>query len=332
LIFFVRSKLPKSELRNRAIPETICGIPTDVEEIGEVRFFLPVAAPSGQDRQVNVGAICIVSDSEPICGLTVAHAVVGTRVRSMVTKSTVPSGTQPNSCDAAIVRLCNGQAPLTEDFCHSDRENAAIPLHVTAGDLGLPVRKFAPTTGISLGTVVGVDAQIRIGEFEYINQLVLLGMPVFALPGDSGAIVLQQADSRPVGLLFAGSASGHICFANRIDVVMATLGIQQIFPREESLAAPSFHTPEGVDSELHCAPRQVEIRDTWSEEKNRRRCELVDKEIDGTITSDEQSELDELQAQMLGYRRKVAPLPLEDVRRLHQELLRRAGAQSASSQ
>ena len=58
------------------------------------------------------------------------------------------------------------------------------------------------------------------------------------------------------------------------------------------------------------APRDTE----WNDTKNRRRCELVDKEIDGTITSDEQSELDELQAQMLAYRRKVAPLPLDDVR------------------
>jgi hypothetical protein len=62
----------------------------------------------------------------------------------------------------------------------------------------------------------------------------------------------------------------------------------------------------------------------WTEEKNQRRCHLVDKEIDGTISVVEKAELDRLQAEMLAYRRKVAPLPLEDLRELHQELLRQA--------
>jgi|RhiMetdeSRZDD1v2_1073273.scaffolds.fasta_scaffold227619_3 hypothetical protein len=63
----------------------------------------------------------------------------------------------------------------------------------------------------------------------------------------------------------------------------------------------------------------------WTEEKNQRRCYLVDKEIDGTISPVEKVELTQLQNEMLAYRRKVAPLPLEALRELHQELLRKAG-------
>lgn len=63
----------------------------------------------------------------------------------------------------------------------------------------------------------------------------------------------------------------------------------------------------------------------WTEEKNQRRCQLVDREIDGTISVVEKAELNRLQAEMLAYRRKVAPLPLEELRELHQELLRQAG-------
>lgn len=66
----------------------------------------------------------------------------------------------------------------------------------------------------------------------------------------------------------------------------------------------------------------------WTDAKNDRRCELVDKEIDGTLTTDERNELELLQTQMLAYRRRVAPLPLGDVRRLHQQLLRRAQPES----
>lgn len=47
----------------------------------------------------------------------------------------------------------------------------------------------------------------------------------------------------------------------------------------------------------------------WNDTKNDRRCELIDKEIEGTILPAEQRDLEELQRQMLAYRRKFAPLP-----------------------
>jgi hypothetical protein len=62
----------------------------------------------------------------------------------------------------------------------------------------------------------------------------------------------------------------------------------------------------------------------WTDAKNQRRADLIDKKIAGTIMPEESAELEDLQGQMLAYRRKVAPLPLEDVRRLHQELLSKA--------
>lgn len=65
----------------------------------------------------------------------------------------------------------------------------------------------------------------------------------------------------------------------------------------------------------------------WTEHKNQRRCHLVDKDIAGTLSLAEQGELEQLQADMLAYRRHVAPLPLDDVRTLHQQLLRQASAQ-----
>jgi arylsulfatase A-like enzyme len=59
----------------------------------------------------------------------------------------------------------------------------------------------------------------------------------------------------------------------------------------------------------------------WTDAKNSRRCDLIDKEIEGTIAPEEVREVYALQQEMLRYRRRVAPLPLEDARRLHQELL-----------
>jgi hypothetical protein len=64
----------------------------------------------------------------------------------------------------------------------------------------------------------------------------------------------------------------------------------------------------------------------WTEAKNVRRCELIDRKYVGTLTAQEGIELAGLQDEMLHYRQRVAPLPLEDARRLHQELLMKARA------
>jgi hypothetical protein len=62
----------------------------------------------------------------------------------------------------------------------------------------------------------------------------------------------------------------------------------------------------------------------WNDEKNQRRWKLVDKQIAQTLTVDEAVELEDLQRQLLAYRQRVAPLPLDDVRKLHAELLAKA--------
>src|SRR5262249_47801022 len=68
----------------------------------------------------------------------------------------------------------------------------------------------------------------------------------------------------------------------------------------------------------------------WTEAKNQRRCDLIDREIDGTLTPDEQVELEDLQGQMLRYRHRVAPLPLAHARQLLEDLERKAAASGRS--
>lgn len=59
----------------------------------------------------------------------------------------------------------------------------------------------------------------------------------------------------------------------------------------------------------------------WTKEKDGRRCQLIDREIENTLTPDERTELNQLQNEMLAYRRSVAPLPIEAARKLHAELM-----------
>ncbi len=68
--------------------------------------------------------------------------------------------------------------------------------------------------------------------------------------------------------------------------------------------------------------------EAWTEAKNNRRCDLIDQEFDGPpLTPAEVVELAELQEEMLRYRQRVASLPLDDARQLHQELLAKVAAQ-----
>jgi hypothetical protein len=64
--------------------------------------------------------------------------------------------------------------------------------------------------------------------------------------------------------------------------------------------------------------------DGWTEAQDELRCMLIDEEIAGTLTLGEATDLQRLQRAMLRHRRRVAPRPLEDARRLCQELLAKA--------
>src|SRR5438105_2572596 len=57
----------------------------------------------------------------------------------------------------------------------------------------------------------------------------------------------------------------------------------------------------------------------WTEEKNQRRCDLIDQEIDGAISPAEAVELRQLQDQMLRHQNRVAPWPIAAARQLHRE-------------
>jgi hypothetical protein len=69
----------------------------------------------------------------------------------------------------------------------------------------------------------------------------------------------------------------------------------------------------------------------WSDQMNQRRFELIDKEIDGTMTELEKTELDDLQSRMRRYVEKVAPLPMESARQFYTNLLAKAAQAHTNS-
>jgi hypothetical protein len=62
----------------------------------------------------------------------------------------------------------------------------------------------------------------------------------------------------------------------------------------------------------------------WTPADNQRRCDLIDKDLDGLLTPDERIELEALEGRLDRYVNVVAPLPLEPLRKLHDQLLEKA--------
>ena len=87
------------------------------------------------------------------------------------------------------------------------------------------------------------------------------------------------------------------------------------------------HWPSGLRQHLaekiakSLAAEQPAANGEWNDAKNERRCELIDKDIQGALSAAEGRELESLTQQMRAYRRAVARIPIAGATRLHQQLL-----------
>jgi hypothetical protein len=61
----------------------------------------------------------------------------------------------------------------------------------------------------------------------------------------------------------------------------------------------------------------------WTDERNARRCDLIDRQIEGTITAVEIQELDELQTQLRRHLEQSTPFDMAGAQRIHQQLLQK---------
>ena len=97
---------------------------------------------------------------------------------------------------------------------------------VTAS-LNQAVQKYGRTTGLTTGSVVGLNTTINVGygsgTARFVGQIWIRGKGQFSRAGDSGSLIVDSA-KRPVGLLFAGGSNGDT-FANQIGDVLSALGV-----------------------------------------------------------------------------------------------------------
>jgi hypothetical protein len=142
-------------------------------------------------------------------------------------------GQTPNRVDCAIGRLLPG-VRVRRQVCTIGPVRGTIDATEE-----MPVRKHGRTTGYTEGAIsdtsydalVGMDHQDDSAVALFENQLrmeVSPPYPAFALPGDSGSLVVHGASPAVVGLYFAGPPSGDYGIANRIENVLSDLEIELV--------------------------------------------------------------------------------------------------------
>jgi hypothetical protein len=109
---------------------------------------------------------------------------------------------------------------------HFDNRNAL---------LNLQVQKYGRTTGLTQGTITGINATLNVcyeslfgilclTQARFVDQIIITP-GAFSGGGDSGSLIVTSgAGVNPVGLLFAGSTTQTI--ANRIDLVLNHFGVR----------------------------------------------------------------------------------------------------------
>jgi len=133
---------------------------------------------------------------------------------------------QPNYIDAAIASttvytLSNTTPGNGYGMPASSKVDPAI---------GLNVQKYGRTTGLTMGTITGINASVMVGYSTgtalFEKQIVVQSGKPFIKAGDSGSLlVTANSASNPVGLLFAGSSNGRLAIANDIGLVLSRFNV-----------------------------------------------------------------------------------------------------------
>ena len=122
---------------------------------------------------------------------------------------------------------------------------------ITAAFVGLLVKKYGRTTGLTHGTVSGINVFVEVCyeqfwflcvKSAYFDDQIAVSPPApsteFSAGGDSGSLIVTENGNNPVGLLFAGGT--NITFANRIDLVLDRFNVSIDDSTEPApLSAPS---------------------------------------------------------------------------------------------
>ena len=241
------------------LPASIEGLNTRIQVVGEIKALtgftgqydpVPGGVSVGNDLECAAGTIgCLVKKSNGTrymlsCNHVFARenrASIGERIDQPGRYDAIPQCSQTrqagnlsafntinfrrrstNVFDAAIAAFSNGIS-----FTGSMVNNIYTPSStVQSPSVGLAVQKVGRTTGLTAGTISGINVTISVryssGTATFVQQI-MVSSGNFIQAGDSGSLMVTQSGNNQVGLDFAGGSSAS--FANPIGPALNYFGV-----------------------------------------------------------------------------------------------------------
>jgi hypothetical protein len=256
---YVRRKVPEAELQSAdVLPRLVDGVTVDVVE-GEFVFMQDDAPPLPMEERV-IRHFPFLTPGISVGGLRVTAGTLGAAVydvlgggQLLLSNWHVLCGSPDCVSGEEIVQpgvFDGGAAPRDtvarlERVAHTDRVDAAVATvngerflrdaipgvglvrGITAARLGTRVRKSGRTTGLTIGVVDDVSADVVVSGLQFRDQISVIrdNGDVIVAGGDSGSLVVDE-ENLAVGLLFGGRRDGSRWIANQIQDVIDALQIR----------------------------------------------------------------------------------------------------------
>lgn len=255
---FSNDSIPEDDM----LPETIDGLPVDVEQVGTFRRFASKPNPRKRFRPARPGCSCgfedpngqfvmagtfgaVVTDGATSYVLSNNHVLADENnlpIGSPIFQPGLLDGGKTSTDQIASLSKFIPLDPTTMnqvDCAIAEAASASVlsknilfigaPNGTADAAIGMDVHKFGRTTGYSAGRITSVETDVTVGysmgSVQFSNQILIVGHNAqpFSAGGDSGSLILERGTNRAVALLFAGSSSHTI--ANHIGDVLQALGV-----------------------------------------------------------------------------------------------------------
>jgi hypothetical protein len=254
---YVVSKAPRDLVAPEALaPQQVNGVPVDVVATGELhatphrgRYRPSPTGVSVGHFQITAGTIGFyVRRGRQLFILSNNHVLANVNAGSVGDPITQPGPFDGGLVPADVVAKLSQFIPITfggalnmvdcaiaqtspelvalQNKCFGRVVNPPVPCR-----LNLLVKKCGRTTQLTRGRIVDCNATVRVGYGTagtalFRSQIIIVSLSPpaqFSAGGDSGSGILSDSGNRPVGLLFAGSATHTI--ANPIAAVLTALNV-----------------------------------------------------------------------------------------------------------
>jgi hypothetical protein len=263
----VKEKLSEADVSEEAlVPETVGGLPTDVDVSGEVTSQMFTArlrpAPGGVSigncSRVMAGTLgCLVKRANQLFVLSNNHVLALVNTSPIGTPIPQPGRLDGGVCPQDVIGRLTQFIPITfagqcnfVDCAIAQVSPALVDRRILRpGGVRQPlvapavqpvlnslVQKSGRTTQYRRGVIDLVNAALNVsyapigGVARFCRQFRVKGIGgIFSDRGDSGSLVTTFPGNNPVGLLFAGNAAANQTFCNYIIPVLNALGVQIVF-------------------------------------------------------------------------------------------------------